>query len=92
VGLGSPATLALLVGSAVLLAAFTAFQLRHGQPLVDLRLFRIRAFAGCNVVVSCAQFAIVGLTVFKVMLEQNILATRRSPPAPCSSRRPSPSS
>jgi MFS family permease len=36
-GCGSPATLALLVGSAVLLAAFTAFELRHGQPLVDLR-------------------------------------------------------
>ena len=45
-GWGSPATVCLLVGSALVLAAFVAVERRRAHPMLDLSLFRRRAFSG----------------------------------------------
>jgi EmrB/QacA subfamily drug resistance transporter len=47
-GWGSPATVSLLVGSAVLIAAFLAIELRSPAPLLPLRIFRLRSVAAAN--------------------------------------------
>ncbi len=45
-GWGSPLTLLLLAGSAAVLAAFVAIERRRPHPMLDLSLFRERAFTG----------------------------------------------
>ncbi len=44
-GWGSPQIVAALVAAAVLLAAFVVVELRRARPMLDVRLFRDRAFA-----------------------------------------------
>jgi MFS family permease len=46
----SPRTIAMFIGSAVLLAGFIATERRAHAPLMPLRLFRNRSLAGGNVV------------------------------------------
>jgi EmrB/QacA subfamily drug resistance transporter len=72
-GWGSAPTVGLLVGGALLLAGFVIAELRIAQPLLDLTLFRNRTFTGGNVVITVLQFALVGLTIFGPMFEENIL-------------------
>jgi EmrB/QacA subfamily drug resistance transporter len=55
-GWGSPAIVSLLVGAAVLMAAFVAIEQRVSQPMLPLSLFRRRAFTG----VQLAAFAVSG--------------------------------
>src|SRR6478736_8670223 len=47
-GWGSTATLLLLGGSAALIAAFLAIELRSPAPLLPLRIFRLRSVAAAN--------------------------------------------
>jgi EmrB/QacA subfamily drug resistance transporter len=58
-GWGSATTLALLGGSAALLAAFVALELRSPAPLLPMRIFRLRTLAAAN-----ATMAIVGAVAF----------------------------
>src|SRR6185503_16584077 len=47
-GWGSSATLALLGGSAALIAAFLAIELRSPAPLLPMRIFRLRSLSAAN--------------------------------------------
>ena len=49
-GWGSPLILACLIGSALLLSAFVAIELRSKYPMLDLSLFRKGAFNGVSAV------------------------------------------
>ncbi|HWT22564.1 MAG TPA: DHA2 family efflux MFS transporter permease subunit, partial [Solirubrobacteraceae bacterium] len=48
-GWGTPGTLALLGGSAALMAAFVAIEWRSAAPLLPLRIFRLRTLTASNV-------------------------------------------
>src|SRR5438876_3216349 len=50
VGWGSARTILLLIGSAVILAAFVLIELRGRAPLMPFSIFRIRSVLGANVV------------------------------------------
>jgi EmrB/QacA subfamily drug resistance transporter len=58
-GWGDATTLAFLAGSALLLAAFIAIELRSAAPLLPLRIFRQRSLAAAN-----GLAVIVGATMF----------------------------
>src|SRR5256714_6460533 len=58
-GWGSPTTLGLLSGSAALVLAFVAIELRSRSPLLPLRIFRLRTLSAAN-----ATMAIVGAVTF----------------------------
>jgi EmrB/QacA subfamily drug resistance transporter len=63
-GFGHLRVLVPLLAGAVLLAAFALHALRtRGEPLVDLRLFRSRAFTGASVLMFLA-----GLSIYGAML------------------------
>ncbi|MFD2472813.1 MFS transporter [Amycolatopsis silviterrae] len=48
IGLGHPLTLGLIAGALVLLAAFAVVETRTAEPLLPLRMFRLRSVAGAN--------------------------------------------
>jgi EmrB/QacA subfamily drug resistance transporter len=50
VGWGSGRTIGELIVSAALIAAFLVIETRHADPLMPLRIFRIRTLTGANVV------------------------------------------
>ena len=58
-GWGAGTTIALLVGSATLIAAFVVIELRSRSPLLPLRIFRLRTLTAAN-----ATMAIVGAVAF----------------------------
>jgi len=58
-GWGAASTLGLLAGSAGLVAAFAAIELRSRSPLLPLRIFRLRTLTGANIAMS-----IVGAVAF----------------------------
>ena len=70
-GWTSVRVLGLLVGSAVLTAAFLYQSLRHGAPVLELGLFRSRAFSAANIA-STLFFA-----AFGAMLLSNVLFLTR---------------
>jgi EmrB/QacA subfamily drug resistance transporter len=72
-GWSAPITIGLLAASGVLLAAFLALEPRVREPIVELRLFRGRNFAGNNAVLFLVQFSLVGMTVFGAIFVQDIL-------------------
>ncbi|TPN75017.1 MFS transporter [Mesorhizobium sp. CU2] len=47
-----------IVGGAVLLLVFILYERRQSEPMIDLGLFRIRAFAGANVATFFLYFAL----------------------------------
>jgi EmrB/QacA subfamily drug resistance transporter len=59
VGWATGRTIGLLVGAAVLLAAFLVIESRHGSPMMPFRIFRVRTVTGANV---CGFF--LGAVVF----------------------------
>jgi EmrB/QacA subfamily drug resistance transporter len=71
-GWTSVRVLGLLVGSAVLTAAFLYQSLRHGAPVLELGLFRSRAFSAANIA-STLFFA-----AFGAMLLSNVLFLTRA--------------
>ncbi len=72
-GWSSPLTIGLLALAAVLIVAFLFIEPRVREPLVELRLFLGRNFAGNNAVLFLVQFALVGMTVFGAIFVQDIL-------------------
>jgi EmrB/QacA subfamily drug resistance transporter len=59
-GWGSAATIAGFAGSAVLLAAFTLWQLRRPDPMLDVRLFRNPRFSAASGAIALAFFGLFG--------------------------------
>jgi EmrB/QacA subfamily drug resistance transporter len=72
-GWGSPEIIALLLGSAVLMAAFVAIEFRVRAPVVEFPLFASRNFVGTNVVALIVTFAMLGQFFFMALYMQNIL-------------------
>ena len=60
-GWGDARSLTTMIGGVVLLLAFVGWQRRNRTPLVDLDLFRSRAFTGGAVLATLASFAMLGL-------------------------------
>ncbi|MCU7730490.1 MFS transporter [Actinoplanes sp. KI2] len=60
-GWGDARSLSTMIGGAVLLAAFAGWQRKARAALVDLDLFRSRAFTGGAVLATLASFAMLGL-------------------------------
>jgi MFS family permease len=58
-GWGSVTTIGLLAGSAALVLAFVAIELRSPSPLLPLRIFRLRSLTGAN-----AAMAVIGSVTF----------------------------
>ncbi len=72
-GWGSTFIVGLLAGAAVLMGAFIAIQTRVKDPMLPLRLFRIRSFTGAQLAafaISGSQFA---LFLYITLYMQNIL-------------------
>ncbi|MBV9846367.1 MAG: MFS transporter [Kutzneria sp.] len=71
-GWGSPFVVSCLAGGAVMLAAFVVIENRVDNPLFDLSLFRIRAFAWGNVANLCASLGRGGLQFILILWLQGI--------------------
>jgi EmrB/QacA subfamily drug resistance transporter len=73
VGWGSPQTILLLTGSAVLLAAFALIESRHRAPLVPLRFLRSRTRAGANAVMLLTGTLAVAMPFVLTLYAQQVL-------------------
>jgi Major Facilitator Superfamily len=62
-----------LAGGAVLLAAFAAIELRSSSPMLDLRLFRIPAFAGASIASFAVAASVFSMLLYIVLYLQNVL-------------------
>src|SRR5262245_26842468 len=72
-GWGDPQTIALLAGSAVLLAAFLLIEWRHPAPLVPLSIFRSRTIVGANAVMLVFGTLPYGLGFILTLYAQQVL-------------------
>jgi MFS transporter, DHA2 family, multidrug resistance protein len=70
---GSALITDLIVVAAVALVAFIVWELRRDDPIVDLHLFRDRAFAAGNVLMFMLGFALMGTTVVLPLFVQTLL-------------------
>ncbi|WP_326807730.1 DHA2 family efflux MFS transporter permease subunit [Streptomyces sp. NBC_01775] len=70
---GSAQVLVPLVGGLLALAAFVAVEARTAEPLVPLRLFRLRAVAAGNVVTFVAMTGAFAMWYFLSLYMQNVL-------------------
>jgi MFS family permease len=73
VGWGGAPTILPLVGSAVLLAAFTLIESRHHAPLVPLRIFRSRTLVGADAVTVLIGTVAVGMPFVLTLYAQQVL-------------------
>jgi MFS family permease len=71
-GWTNPLVLSGLIGGVVLLTAFCFIELRVSQPMFDLQLMRIRAFAAGNVATLLASIARGGLQFMLIIWLQGI--------------------
>ena len=71
-GWTNPAVFGLLTGGAVLLAAFTIIETRVAEPMIQLSLFRIRAFTAGNVAAFAISIARGGLQFVLIIWLQGI--------------------
>ena len=71
-GWTNPTVVGLLAGGAVLLAAFVAIESKVAEPLLQLGLFRIRAFAAGNVAGFATRLAQGGLQFMLIIWLQGI--------------------
>jgi EmrB/QacA subfamily drug resistance transporter len=72
-GWSDPLIIGALTGGASLLLAFVVIELRRRAPMLDLRLFRDRAFAGTAAVAFLQSVAIYPLFLFMSLWLQDIL-------------------
>jgi EmrB/QacA subfamily drug resistance transporter len=72
-GWGSTQIVALLVGSAVLLAAFLAIEHRSNDPMFDLSLFRKPSFSGAAIVAFTLSASLFSMFLYLTLYMQNIL-------------------
>ena len=63
-GWTSPATLGCIAAGAILLVAFVLVEARTASPLIDIRLFRVRAFLVENVVLAMSALVFIPVFVF----------------------------
>lgn len=71
-GWTSPFVLGSLFGGGLLLVAFVAVEMRAAQPMLDLRLFRIKAFAAGNAAGLLAAIARGGLQFMLILWLQGV--------------------
>ena len=71
-GWGSPFVLGLIAGGVAALALFVLIELRVKDPMFELRLFKIRAFAAGNLAVLLSAIANGGLQFMLIMWLQGI--------------------
>ncbi len=72
-GWGSPQILACLIGSALLLAAFVAIQVRSAHPMLDLSLFRRPAFNGVSAVAFALSAGMFAMFLYLTIYMQGVL-------------------
>ena len=72
-GWDSPLVLACLIGGPLALAAFVAIELRADHPMLDVRLFRRRAFAGTAAVAFVQSVALYPMFLFLAIYFQDVL-------------------
>jgi EmrB/QacA subfamily drug resistance transporter len=72
-GWGDVRTILPLVGSALLLAAFTLIESRHHAPLVPLRIFRSRTLVGADAVTVLIGTVAVGMPFVLTLYAQQVL-------------------
>jgi EmrB/QacA subfamily drug resistance transporter len=72
---GSPQSIAVLAGGAVLLAVFVVVERRAADPVVPLRLLRRRLLVATNLVSACVGAALLGLTSYVPTFVQVVLGT-----------------
>jgi MFS family permease len=71
-GWGSPFVLGMIGGGAIVLALFAYIELHVTDPMFELRLFKIRAFAAGNLAVLLSSIANGGLQFMLIMWLQGI--------------------
>jgi len=69
----SPAIIALLASGAALIVAWVAWELRTPSPLLDLRLFRDRTFAGANGGMLAMGMAMMGSMFLLIIFMVNVM-------------------
>jgi EmrB/QacA subfamily drug resistance transporter len=72
-GWGSTSIVALLVGAAVLLAAFIEVERRVAQPMLPLRLFKRRAFTGVQLAAFGVSVSLFALFLYLTLFLQDYL-------------------
>jgi EmrB/QacA subfamily drug resistance transporter len=72
-GWSSPVIVASLAGGAALLAAFVAIELRGKSPMLDVRLFRVRAFTGASIASFAVAASVFSMLLYIVLYLQNVL-------------------
>jgi len=80
-GFGSPLVLIALIVGVVALIAFVVVETRSAYPMMPLRLFKSRTFAGANLLTF---FLYAGLGVTPVFLSLNLLRAQNYPPGTAS--------
>ena len=72
-GWGSTKIVALLIASALLIAAFLVAELRQARPMLDLTLFRRPAFTGANIVAFTLSSSIFAMFLYLTLYIQDVL-------------------
>ncbi len=72
-GWSSPAVVGCFVGAALLAGAFVVIERRQPRPMLDLSLFRKRAFVGVSIGTFAIGAGIFGLTVYITVYLQGVL-------------------
>jgi EmrB/QacA subfamily drug resistance transporter len=72
-GWTSGTTIVRATASILLLAGFVGWELRSSHPMVDLSLFRVRAFAAANLSVAVLFFGLSGITFLATQILQFVL-------------------
>ena len=72
-GWTSPTILSLLIGAAVMLAAFVVIERRVAEPMLPLELFRNRAFTGVQLAAFAVSVSLFALFLYLTLYLQNYL-------------------
>jgi EmrB/QacA subfamily drug resistance transporter len=72
-GWSSPLIVVFFIGAAVLLGVFVAIQARSPRSMVDLRLFRIPAFTGAQLVAFAISASMFSMFLYLTLYLQNVL-------------------
>jgi EmrB/QacA subfamily drug resistance transporter len=72
-GWGSPLILTMLIGAALLLAAFVVIEMRVAHPMLDISLFRKPAFDGASIAAFVLSASMFAMFLYLTLYIQNIL-------------------
>jgi EmrB/QacA subfamily drug resistance transporter len=73
-GWGSTQILSYLIGSAVLIVLFVIVERRQARPMLDLSLFRRRAFAGASIVAFAISASMFSMFLYLTLYIQDVLS------------------